>query len=60
MWKHPQILGTLTKWGTGVRHIYNIKNIKYKILKIKTIMTISTVEISAAARAILWEDGIRP
>jgi hypothetical protein len=31
----PQILGILEKWGTGERHIYNIKNIKYKILKIK-------------------------
>jgi hypothetical protein len=38
MWKHPQILGILGKWGMGGRHIYNIKNIKYKILKIKIIM----------------------
>jgi hypothetical protein len=40
MWKYPQILGILGKWGTGGRHIYNIKNLKYKYknLKIKIIM----------------------
>jgi hypothetical protein len=33
--KYPQILGIFGKWGTGGRHIYNIKNIKNnKILKI--------------------------
>jgi hypothetical protein len=39
VWKYPQILGILRKWGTWGRQIYNIKNIKYKILKIKIIMT---------------------
>jgi hypothetical protein len=38
VWEYPQILGIFGKWGTGVRHIYNIKNIKNKILKIKIIM----------------------
>jgi hypothetical protein len=38
VWKYPQILGIFGKWGTGGRHIYNIKNIKNKILKIKIIM----------------------
>jgi hypothetical protein len=28
VWKYPQILGIFGKWGTGGRHIYNIK--KYK------------------------------
>jgi hypothetical protein len=36
--EYPQILGIFGKWGMGGRHIYNIKNIKYKILKIKIIM----------------------
>jgi hypothetical protein len=34
VWEYPQILGIFGKWGTGGRHIYNIKNIKNKILKI--------------------------
>jgi hypothetical protein len=28
VWKHPQILMILGKWGMGRCHIYNIKSIK--------------------------------
>jgi hypothetical protein len=38
VWKHPQILRLLGKWGMGGCHIYNIRNKKYIYFKIRIIM----------------------